>query len=138
MAEAQPSGVRLAFRTRATTVELDALPTRQVYAGAPHPARTACTTCSSTRADDLGHHAPVDRWLSGIPEAEDFDDWMRSVVGRCGLVPLRPQESYERDERHDGPHGEHPVEQQQSDMHWHRAHRPTRVLRPPLRISTVQ
>ena len=35
MAEAQPSGVRLAFRTRATVVELDTLPTKQVYAGAP-------------------------------------------------------------------------------------------------------
>ncbi|WP_055487574.1 GDSL-type esterase/lipase family protein [Streptomyces sp. WMMB 322] len=35
MAEAQPSGVRLVFRTRATTVELDALPTKRVYAGAP-------------------------------------------------------------------------------------------------------
>ncbi|WP_327065062.1 GDSL-type esterase/lipase family protein [Kitasatospora sp. NBC_01250] len=35
MAEAQPSGVRLVFRTRATTVELDTLPTKQVYVGAP-------------------------------------------------------------------------------------------------------
>ncbi|WP_405796319.1 GDSL-type esterase/lipase family protein [Streptomyces sp. NBC_01506] len=35
MAEAQPSGVRLAFRTRATVVELDALPTKRVYVGAP-------------------------------------------------------------------------------------------------------
>ncbi|MGH3789407.1 MAG: lipase [Pseudonocardiaceae bacterium] len=35
MAEAQPSGVRLVFRTRATAVELDALPTKRVYAGAP-------------------------------------------------------------------------------------------------------
>jgi hypothetical protein len=35
MAEAQPSGVRLAFRTRATAVELDTLPTKRVYAGAP-------------------------------------------------------------------------------------------------------
>ncbi|MBE1531498.1 GDSL-type esterase/lipase family protein [Actinomadura algeriensis] len=35
MAEAQPSGVRLAFRTRATAVELDALPTKRVYPGAP-------------------------------------------------------------------------------------------------------
>ncbi|ELP62495.1 GDSL-type esterase/lipase family protein [Streptomyces turgidiscabies] len=34
-AEAQPSGVRLVFRTRATSVELDALPTKRVYAGAP-------------------------------------------------------------------------------------------------------
>ncbi|MEU9102357.1 SGNH/GDSL hydrolase family protein [Streptomyces sp. NPDC048361] len=35
MAEAQPSGVRLAFRSRATAVELDVLPTKRVYAGAP-------------------------------------------------------------------------------------------------------
>ncbi|MDT0381107.1 SGNH/GDSL hydrolase family protein [Streptomyces sp. DSM 42041] len=35
MAEAQPSGVRLAFRTRATAVELETLPTRRQYAGTP-------------------------------------------------------------------------------------------------------
>ncbi|AJT69135.1 GDSL-type esterase/lipase family protein [Streptomyces chattanoogensis] len=35
MVEAQPSGVRLAFRTRATAVELDVLPTKTVYQGAP-------------------------------------------------------------------------------------------------------
>ncbi|MFD3556260.1 GDSL-type esterase/lipase family protein [Streptomyces goshikiensis] len=35
MVEAQPSGVRVAFRTEATTVELDVLPTRTVYPGAP-------------------------------------------------------------------------------------------------------
>ncbi|GAA3935826.1 SGNH/GDSL hydrolase family protein [Actinomadura viridis] len=35
MAEAQPSGVRLVFRTRATAVELDTLPTKTVYQGAP-------------------------------------------------------------------------------------------------------
>ncbi|MEU3464349.1 SGNH/GDSL hydrolase family protein [Streptomyces sp. NPDC006733] len=35
MAEAQPSGVRLAFRTRARTIELDALRTKRVYVGAP-------------------------------------------------------------------------------------------------------
>ncbi|MCM2390728.1 GDSL-type esterase/lipase family protein [Streptomyces albipurpureus] len=35
MAEAQPSGVRLVFRTRATAVELDTLPTKMVYQGAP-------------------------------------------------------------------------------------------------------
>ncbi|MEU6060680.1 GDSL-type esterase/lipase family protein [Streptomyces sp. NPDC047097] len=37
MAEAQPSGVRLAFRTRATTVELDTLPTKRAYQGFPPP-----------------------------------------------------------------------------------------------------
>ncbi|NJQ00150.1 GDSL-type esterase/lipase family protein [Streptomyces zingiberis] len=35
MAESQPSGVRLAFRTRATALELDTLPTKRVYTGAP-------------------------------------------------------------------------------------------------------
>ncbi|WP_037855370.1 GDSL-type esterase/lipase family protein [Streptomyces sp. NRRL S-340] len=36
-AEAQPSGVRLVFRTRATVVELDTLPTKRVYRGFPAP-----------------------------------------------------------------------------------------------------
>ncbi|MFC9090426.1 GDSL-type esterase/lipase family protein [Nocardiopsis dassonvillei] len=35
MAESQPSGVRLALRTRATAVELDTLPTKRAYTGAP-------------------------------------------------------------------------------------------------------
>ena len=35
MAEAQPSGVRLVGRTRATRIELDSLPTRVSYVGAP-------------------------------------------------------------------------------------------------------
>ncbi|MEU5686506.1 lipase [Streptomyces venezuelae] len=35
MAESQPSGVRLAFRTRATAIELDTLPTKRSYVGAP-------------------------------------------------------------------------------------------------------
>jgi hypothetical protein len=35
MAEVQPSGVRLVFRTRATAVELDTLPTKRTYVGAP-------------------------------------------------------------------------------------------------------
>ncbi|MEU2714413.1 GDSL-type esterase/lipase family protein [Streptomyces sp. NPDC007205] len=35
MAESQPSGVRLVFRTRATAIELDTLPTKRVYVGAP-------------------------------------------------------------------------------------------------------
>lgn len=38
VAEAQPSGVRLVFRSRATTVELDTLPTKRVYRGLPAPA----------------------------------------------------------------------------------------------------
>ncbi|MCD7441213.1 lipase [Streptomyces lincolnensis] len=35
MAEAQPSGVRLAFRSRTTVVELDTRPTKRAYVGAP-------------------------------------------------------------------------------------------------------
>ncbi|WP_017547140.1 GDSL-type esterase/lipase family protein [Nocardiopsis prasina] len=35
LAESQPSGVRLLLRTRATAIELDALPTKRVYAGLP-------------------------------------------------------------------------------------------------------
>ncbi|MET7684631.1 GDSL-type esterase/lipase family protein [Streptomyces sp. NPDC005423] len=35
MAEAQPSGVRVVFRTRATAVELDTLRTKMAYVGAP-------------------------------------------------------------------------------------------------------
>ncbi|MFD4555162.1 GDSL-type esterase/lipase family protein [Streptomyces sp. NPDC058469] len=38
VAEAQPSGVRLVFRTRATTIELHTLPTKRVYLGFPAPA----------------------------------------------------------------------------------------------------
>ncbi|MFE9248529.1 GDSL-type esterase/lipase family protein [Streptomyces sp. NPDC007088] len=38
MAESQPSGVRVAFRSRATVVELDTLPTKRAYRGAPAPA----------------------------------------------------------------------------------------------------
>ncbi|HET6563541.1 MAG TPA: SGNH/GDSL hydrolase family protein [Marmoricola sp.] len=35
MAESQPSGVRLVFRTRATAIELEVLPTKMAYVGAP-------------------------------------------------------------------------------------------------------
>lgn len=35
MAEAQPAGVRLRFRTTASVIELETLPTKVVYAGAP-------------------------------------------------------------------------------------------------------
>ncbi|MHB9755674.1 GDSL-type esterase/lipase family protein [Streptomyces sp. BYX5S] len=35
MAESQPSGVRLAFRTRATALELDTVPTKRSYVGVP-------------------------------------------------------------------------------------------------------
>lgn len=37
VAESQPSGVRLVFRTRATAIELHTLPTKRVYRGFPAP-----------------------------------------------------------------------------------------------------
>ncbi|MGW4380649.1 SGNH/GDSL hydrolase family protein [Kitasatospora sp. NPDC004531] len=37
-AQAQPSGVRVAFRTAATRIELDTLPTKRAYRGFPPPA----------------------------------------------------------------------------------------------------
>ena len=48
MAEAQPSGVRLAFRTRATAVELDVAAHQAGLRRSAARAPTACTTCSST------------------------------------------------------------------------------------------
>ncbi|MDG9719900.1 GDSL-type esterase/lipase family protein [Streptomyces sp. DH24] len=66
MAESQPSGVRLAFRTRATAVELDTLPTKRDYVGAPprpdgvyellvdgRPAGRATVTGGNTLAIDM-------------------------------------------------------------------------------------
>ncbi|MEU2896444.1 GDSL-type esterase/lipase family protein [Streptomyces sp. NPDC001273] len=67
MAESQPSGVRLVFRTRATAVELDTLPTKRIYVGAPprpqghydlivdgRPAGRATATGGNTVTIDLG------------------------------------------------------------------------------------
>jgi lysophospholipase L1-like esterase len=58
--QSQPSGVRLAFRTRATAVELDVLPTRVTYQGMPAPA--------SGRYDLL-----VDGMLTGQASADSGD-----------------------------------------------------------------
>ncbi|QFG23943.1 GDSL-type esterase/lipase family protein [Actinomadura sp. WMMB 499] len=54
MAEAQPAGVRLAFRTRATAVELDALPTKRAYAGAPPRPDGVYVLLVDGRPHDLG------------------------------------------------------------------------------------
>ncbi|WP_460806235.1 hypothetical protein [Micromonospora zhanjiangensis] len=58
MAEAMPSGVRLVFRTAATAVELDVLPTRTVYRGS-HPGRRASTRCWSTGGRSRGRRRPA-------------------------------------------------------------------------------
>ncbi|WP_381795594.1 GDSL-type esterase/lipase family protein [Streptomyces niveus] len=85
MAEAQPSGVRLAFRTRATVVELDALPTKRVYVGAPprpdgvydllvdgHPAGRAVVTGGNTLTIDMT--AGTAEQIPGPPGTLRFGD----------------------------------------------------------------
>src|SRR5690348_10451799 len=58
VAETQPSGVRLAFRTRATTIELDVLATKRSYRGFPPPPDGLYDLLVDGR---LTGHATVDR-----------------------------------------------------------------------------
>ncbi|WP_256103987.1 GDSL-type esterase/lipase family protein [Streptomyces sp. ODS05-4] len=74
LVEAQPSGVRLAFRTRATAIELDTRPVKRVYPGAPprpdgvydllidgHPAGQGTVQGGSTLTIDLATGAAEHR-----------------------------------------------------------------------------
>ncbi|MBL1082598.1 lipase [Streptomyces actinomycinicus] len=109
LAESQPSGVRLAFRTRATTVELDTLPTKRVYAGVPprpdgvydllvdgRPAGRATLTDGSTLTIDLGtgtaEHRPGPVGtvrFTGLPDrVKDVEIWLPHNE-RTELVALR-------------------------------------------------
>ncbi|AEN08375.1 MULTISPECIES: SGNH/GDSL hydrolase family protein [unclassified Streptomyces] len=78
MAESQPAGVRLAFRTRATVVELDTLPTKRAYVGAPprpdgvyellvdgRPAGRATVTGGNTLTVDMT--TGTTEWAPGPP-----------------------------------------------------------------------
>ncbi|ANP52652.1 hypothetical protein J2Z21_000166 [Streptomyces griseochromogenes] len=97
MAESQPSGVRLVFRTRATAVELDTLATKRVYVGAPprpdgvydllvdgHPAGTASVTGGARLTIDMAtgtvEHRPGPVGtvrFTGLPgEAKDVEIWL--------------------------------------------------------------
>jgi lysophospholipase L1-like esterase len=97
MAESQPSGVRLAFRTRATAVELDTLPTKRVYTGAPprpegvydlfvdgHLTDQATATGGNTLTVDLATGAVDHRpgpvatlRFTGLPDhAKDVEIWL--------------------------------------------------------------
>ncbi|MFF7649242.1 GDSL-type esterase/lipase family protein [Streptomyces sp. NPDC007983] len=97
MAEAQPSGVRLVFRTRATAVELDALRTKMAYRGAPprpdgvydlridgHLAGRASVTGGKVRTMDMTTGAvdtapgPVGTVrFSGLPDRmKDVEIWL--------------------------------------------------------------
>lgn len=69
MAEAQPSGVRLVFRTRATAIELDVFPTKIVYAGAPPRPDGVCDLVIdgrlAARATATGGHELVVDMMTG-------------------------------------------------------------------------
>ncbi|GGX24287.1 GDSL-type esterase/lipase family protein [Streptomyces lomondensis] len=97
MAEAQPSGVRLAFRTAATAVELDTLRTKRDYIGAPprpdglydllvdgRPAGQAATTGGNVLTIDMATWnaeltpGPVGTVrFTGLPEGDkDVEIWL--------------------------------------------------------------
>ncbi|MFH7596780.1 GDSL-type esterase/lipase family protein [Streptomyces racemochromogenes] len=97
MAESQPSGVRLAFRSAATVVELDTLPVKRVYPGAPPrpdgvyellvdgcPAGRATAEGGDTVTVDLATGAaerrpgtPATLRFTGLPgRAKDVEIWL--------------------------------------------------------------
>ncbi|MFZ3467845.1 GDSL-type esterase/lipase family protein [Streptomyces sp. 4.24] len=97
MVESQPSGVRLVFRTRATAVELDTLPTKRAYLGAPprpdgvydllvdgRPAGQASVAGGNTLVIDMAtgtaEHRPGPPGtlaFGGLPEgAKDVEIWL--------------------------------------------------------------
>ncbi|MDI3417393.1 GDSL-type esterase/lipase family protein [Streptomyces luteolus] len=111
MAEAQPSGVRLAFRTAATAIELDTLPTKRAYRGVPGPAPadgvydllvdgrlTAQTTVTggnvltvdlATQSVELTEGAPGTARFTELPAGDkDIEIWLPHTE-RTELVALR-------------------------------------------------
>ncbi|MFJ9940511.1 GDSL-type esterase/lipase family protein [Streptomyces erythrochromogenes] len=106
---AQPAGVRLAFRTRATTVELDVLATTTVYRGAPQlpdavyellvdgrPAGRAVAGGGNVRTVDVATWAevltpgpPGTVRFTGLPDtAKDIEIWL-PYRGIHELIALR-------------------------------------------------
>ncbi|MGN9790037.1 GDSL-type esterase/lipase family protein [Streptomyces sp. OZ13] len=97
MAESQPSGVRVVFRTRATAVELDALRTKVAYEGAPprpdgvydllvdgRPAGRASVTGGNVLMTDMATGSVESRpgpvgtvRFTGLPDREkDVEIWL--------------------------------------------------------------
>ncbi|MFE9409951.1 GDSL-type esterase/lipase family protein [Streptomyces sp. NPDC006704] len=97
MAESQPSGVRLALRTRATAIELDTLPTKRVYVGTParpdglydllvdgRPVARGSVPCGNTLTIDMttgateyrpGEPGTV-RFTGLSPDVKDVEIWL--------------------------------------------------------------
>lgn len=93
MAESQPSGVRLVFRTRATALELDTRPTKRVYAGAPprpdgvydllvdgRPAGQGSVTAGNTVTIDMtAGTAEIESGPVGTLRFDDLPDGIKDV-----------------------------------------------------------
>jgi hypothetical protein len=116
MAEAQPSGVRLAFRSRTTRIRLETVPTKQVYVGAPPRPDgvydlvlgglwTARATASggdtltidmATGAADLAPGEPAVIEFAGLPEDDkEVEVWLpwnerTEVVALRTDAPVEP------------------------------------------------
>jgi hypothetical protein len=109
MAEAQPSGVRLAFRSRATCVQVETVPTKQAYVGAPprpdgvydlvvdgHPIAQATAIGGDTLTIDLATGTaevtagePVVLEFDGLPDHDkEVEVWL-PWNERTELVALR-------------------------------------------------
>ncbi len=109
MAEAQPSGVRLAFRTAATEIELDVLPTKVAYAGAPAmpdgrydllvdgrltaqssaPGGNVLTIDLATGTADLAPGFPTKVTFAPLPEGDKLVEIWLPHRERTELVALR-------------------------------------------------
>ncbi|WP_153815279.1 GDSL-type esterase/lipase family protein [Streptomyces sp. SUK 48] len=109
LAESQPAGVRLVFRTRATAIELDTVPTKRVYTGVPprpdgvydllvdgRPAASAIAAGGDVLTIDMAagsaEHTPgpvATVRFTGLPDAaKDVEIWLPHNE-RTELVALR-------------------------------------------------
>ncbi len=115
-AESQPSGVRLAFRTRASVVRLETVPTKQAYVGAPPrpdgvydlvvdgtladrataPGGHTMTIDMATGAVETTAGEPVTVEFAGLGDAEKEVELWLPWNERTELVALRTDAPVER------------------------------------------
>ncbi|MER7763729.1 GDSL-type esterase/lipase family protein [Streptomyces sp. NPDC097619] len=123
VAESQPSGVRLAFRTRSTVVELDTVPTKRVHRGFPPPPDgvyellvdgrpTARTTVAGgdlrtvtdlvTQEYELTEGPPGTARFDGLPAGDkDVEIWLphtetTELIALRTLAPVEPARDHGR------------------------------------------
>ncbi len=115
MAEAQPSGVRVVFRTRATQIELDTVPTKRVYVGVqPRPdgvydlvvdgqasGQGTVTGGHTVTVDMMAGTAETERGTAGTVRFDGLPDHLKDVEiwlphnETAALVTLRTDASVE-------------------------------------------